>query len=36
MSIDDWKTKYQTPASDEQKQQFEATKPLHAKISGHY
>lgn len=35
MSIDEWKANYQTPASDEQKQQFEATKPLHAKISGH-
>ncbi len=35
MSIDEWKTNYQTPASKEQKQQFEASKPLHAKISGH-
>ena len=35
MSIDEWKRDHQTPANDEQKQQFEATKPLHAKISGH-
>ena len=35
MSIDEWKKNYQTPASEEQKQQFEASKPLHAKISGH-
>jgi len=35
MSIDDWKEKHQTPASEEQKQEFEKTKPLHAKISGH-
>lgn len=35
MGIDDWKANHQTPASEEQKQQFEATKPLHAKISGH-
>lgn len=32
MSVHEWKTKHQTPASDAQKQQFEATKPLHAKI----
>ena len=30
MSIDEWKAKHQTPASAEQKQQFEATKSLHA------
>ena len=35
MSYDDWKTNHQGPASDEQKRQFEETKPLHAKISGH-
>jgi len=35
MSIDEWKNKHQTPASEAQKQQFESTKPLHAKISGH-
>ena len=33
MRINEWKTKHQTPASDAQKQQFEATRPLHAKIS---
>ena len=36
MSIDEWKDKHQTPANDEQKQQFEESKPLHAKISGHH
>lgn len=35
MSIDDWKSNYQTPASDEQKALFESTKPMHAQISGH-
>ena len=35
MTIDEWKANHQTPASDEQKQLFESTKPLHAKISGH-
>jgi len=35
MTIEEWKSKHQTPASDEQKQLFEATKPMHAKISGH-
>jgi len=35
MSIDEWKRDHQTPASDAQKQQFEDSKPLHAKISGH-
>ena len=35
MSIDEWKRNYQTPASDEQLQQFEAGKDLHAKISGY-
>ena len=35
MSIEEWKANYQTPASDEQKQKFEDSKPLHAKISGH-
>jgi len=30
-----WKAQHQTPASEEQMQTFEATKPLHAKISGH-
>ncbi|MDH5425534.1 MAG: DUF1244 domain-containing protein [Gammaproteobacteria bacterium] len=35
MSIDEWKDKYQTKASAEQMNEFEATKPLHAVISGH-
>ena len=35
MSIEDWKRDYQTPASEEQMQRFEETKPLHARISGH-
>lgn len=35
MDIGEWKEKYQTKASQEQMQQFEQTKPLHAKISGH-
>ncbi len=35
MSIEEWKEKYQTPASPEQLETFEKTKPLHAKISGH-
>ncbi len=35
MSIDEWKRDFQTEASDEQKSQFEESKPLHAKISGY-
>lgn len=35
MSMDEWKASYQTRASAEQLETFEATKPLHAKISGH-
>ena len=35
MSMDEWKEKYQTKASQEQVEAFETTKPLHAKISGH-
>lgn len=35
MPFDQWKARYQTPASAEQQARFEATKPLHAKISGH-
>ena len=31
----EWTHKYQKEATAEQKQQFEATKPLHAYISGH-
>jgi hypothetical protein len=35
MPYDEWRHKYQTEASTEQKAKFEATKPLHAEISGH-
>jgi len=35
MPYSEWKSKYQKEASAAQEQQFEATKPLHAKISGH-
>ncbi len=35
MPYSEWKEKYQTPATQEQLDTFEATKPLHAKISGH-
>ena len=35
MPYDEWKGKHQTAASDQQKRQFEESKPLHAEISGH-
>ncbi|MBT3768131.1 MAG: DUF1244 domain-containing protein [Rhodospirillaceae bacterium] len=35
MPYDDWKDQHQGSASDAQKQTFQDTKPLHAKISGH-
>ena len=35
MTYDEWKSNHQLPASDAQKQNFENTKPIHAKISGH-
>ncbi len=35
MTYDEWKSDFQAEASDEQKQMFEDTKPLHAEISGH-
>jgi len=35
MSIEQWKQQHQAPASAQQLQKFEDTKPLHAKISGH-
>ncbi len=35
MTYDEWKRDHQSEASAEQKQAFEDTKPLHAKISGH-
>jgi uncharacterized protein len=35
MPYDDWKNNHQAQATPEQKEKFENTKPLHAKISGH-
>lgn len=35
MPFNEWKQKYQKDASQQQQKTFEATKPLHAKISGH-
>jgi len=35
MTYAEWKQNHQAPASDQQKQMFEDTKPLHAEISGH-
>ena len=35
MTIEEWKRDHQTDASEEQKQRFEETKPMHAKISGY-
>jgi hypothetical protein len=35
MPYGEWKEKYQTEASAEQLQQFNATRPLHAYVSGH-
>lgn len=35
MPYDDWKARHQTEASEQQKQLFEQTKPLHAHVSGH-
>lgn len=35
MSYADWKANYQAKATAEQLETFEATKPLHAEISGH-
>ena len=35
MPYDEWRGKYQTEATPEQKAKFEETKPLHAEISGH-
>ena len=35
MPYDEWKAKYQTEATPEQKQKYGETKPLHAFISGH-
>jgi uncharacterized protein len=35
MTIEQWKRDHQTEATEEQKQLFKETMPLHAKISGH-
>lgn len=35
MPYAEWKSTYQTEASDEQKRTFDETKPLHSAISGH-
>ncbi len=35
MSIEEWKEKHQTKATEEQIKTFEDTKPLHAHVSGH-
>ena len=35
MSYGEWKDNHQTESSEEQRAQFEETKPLHADISGH-
>ncbi len=35
MPYKDWKSGYQTTATDEQKARYEESKPLHAEISGH-
>ena len=35
MTVDEWKRDFQTPASEEQMQKYEESKPLHAKISGY-
>ena len=35
MPYEEWKQRYQQQATPEQVQQFEATKPLHAFVSGH-
>ena len=35
MTIDEWKRDYQTEATQEQQQAYEASKPLHARISGY-
>ena len=35
MTYDEWKDKYQTEASQEQKDLYQKTIPLHARISGH-
>lgn len=34
MPYDEWKTKHQTEATEEQQQLYKKTKPMHAEISG--
>ncbi len=36
MPYKEWKSKYQTEATQSQMDEFERSKPLHAEISGHY
>ena len=36
MAYDEWKRDYQHEATEQQKTDFETTKPLHALISGHH
>jgi hypothetical protein len=36
MAYDEWKRDYQGKATEQQKTDFETTKPLHASISGHH
>lgn len=35
MPYEEWRNKYQTEATADQKRKYEETTPLHAKISGH-
>jgi uncharacterized protein len=35
MPYEEWRNKYQTEATADQKRRYEETTPLHAKISGH-
>jgi hypothetical protein len=35
MPYGEWRDKFQTEATGDQKAKFEETKPLHAEISGH-
>ena len=35
MPYQEWKEKYQSPSTELQRSTYDATKPLHAKISGH-
>ena len=35
MPYGEWKSRFQAPATSEQMQRYEETKPLHARIGGH-